>query len=468
VSIRQDRPQAVEYSMKNSIVVIDDEIDFLDSVRRGLITAGFKKIRTEADPEKIAAGIENGETFDIALIDITMPGMGGIELMDTIKSFSPRTECIMITAVDEARIAVECLKKGAYDYLVKPISREDLISSINRALERKRLLDILDINKRKSVPQLSNPEAFAAIVTGHDKMVRILKEAELHAVSEAPILITGETGTGKELLSRAIHAASPRSRSIFTPINMDALSSSLFDAEFFGHTKGAFTGAEKERAGYLETTHKGTLFLDEIGNLPLELQGKLLRVLQDGEYFKIGTSKPTHSDVRVIAATNKELDVLMAKNRFRRDLYYRLSGSWLHLPALRERREDIPLLIGRFISDICGPEGFDVDEEAMSILLAYDYPGNIRELKSIVQSAVNLARGKRITVGSLPPHLPKKVSRLKTDEQAPGPVPTLAELEKGHILKVYRMTDRNKAEAARVLGIGVNTLRRKLESYGET
>jgi two-component system response regulator AtoC len=454
--------------MKSSILVIDDEVDFLDSVRRGLVTAGFKNIRTEADPEKAAVGIEKGEASDIALIDITMPGMDGIELLQTIKQFSPRTECIMITAVDEARIAVECLKKGAYDYLVKPISREELTSSINRALERKRLLDILDLGKRKSAPQLKNPEAFAAIVTGHGKMARILKEAELHAVSDAPVLITGETGTGKELLARAIHAASARSKSIFTPINMDALSSTLFDAEFFGHTKGAFTGAEKERAGYLETTHKGTLFLDEIGNLSPELQGKLLRFLQDGEYFKIGTSKPNNADVRVIAATNKDLDVLMTQNRFRRDLYYRLSGSWLHLPPLKDRRDDIPLLVDRFLEDACGPGGCEVDEEALPILLAYDYPGNVRELKSIVQSAVNLAQGKRITVGHLPSHLPRKAAGPIAGGHAPARVSTLAELEKSHILRVYRMTGQNKAETARVLDIGVNTLRRKLESYGET
>jgi DNA-binding NtrC family response regulator len=453
--------------MRVSIIVVDDESDFLDSVRRGLITSGFKNVHTESDPFNAAQLIESGKVFDIALIDITMPGLNGIDLMKTIKNVQPRTECIMITALDEARMAVDCLKKGAYDYLVKPISREDLISSINRALERKRLLDILDLNKTKTIPRLINAEAFAPILTRNDRMLRILKEAELHAVSDAPILITGATGTGKELLARAVHKASQRAGYPFTPINMDALTATLFDAEFFGHTKGAFTGAEKERSGHLETTHKGTLFMDEIGNLAVELQGKLLRALQDGEFIKIGTSKPRKTDVRFIAATNKDLEVLMARNKFRKDLFYRLSGSWLHLPPLKDRKDDIPLLIGHFLEEFCGPSGGDIDEEVMTLLMAYDYPGNIRELKSIVQSAVNLARGKTISINCLPPQIVRKATDMSQSGPTPNrPVQTLAELEKDHIIKVYRSTKNNKAQTARVLGIGVNTLRRKLESYG--
>ena len=453
--------------MRVSIIVVDDEMDFLDSVRRGLITSGFKNVHTEVNPVKAAEIIENGKTFDIALIDITMPGLNGIELMQIIKKIQPRTECIMITALDEARTAVDCLKKGAYDYLVKPISKEDLISSINRALERKRLLDILDLGKKKNIPQLNNLEAFAPIITRNDRMLRILKEAELHAVSDSPILITGATGTGKELLARAVHKASQRSKYPFTPINMDALTTTLFDAEFFGHTKGAFTGAEKERSGYLETTNKGTLFMDEIGNLAVELQGKLLRVFQDGEFIKIGTSKTRKTDVRFIAATNKDLEVLMARSRFRKDLFYRLSGSWLHLPPLKKRKDDIPLLISQFLEEFCGPSGGDIGEETMSILMQYDYPGNIRELKSIVRSAVNLAGGKTITASCLPKQVVKKTATvLRPRQQRTKPIHTLSELEKAHILEVYQLMKNNKAKTARVLDIGVNTLRRKLQAYG--
>jgi len=453
--------------MNNRIIVIDDEQDFLESVKRGLITAGFKNVRTETDPLKAAADFENEENYDIALIDITMPGMDGIELLEIIKTYSPKTECIMITAVDEARMAVECLRKGAYDYLVKPISKEDLVVSLKRALERKKFVDILDLGKSGSIPKIVNMEAFKSINTQSTKVLRVLKEAELHAGSDVPILITGETGTGKELLARAIHASSTRNAYVFTPINMDSLTDQLFNAEFFGHTKGAFTGAEKERAGYLEFTHKGTLFLDEIGNLQPELQGKLLRVLQDGEFIKIGTSKPQKTDVRFIAATNKDIEKLMIKKRFRKDLYYRLKGGWLHLPPLKDRKDDIPLLINGFLKEYCGDRGANFEEAALNLLMNYDYPGNIRELKSIIQSAVNLSQGKPIA----PRHLPGPIQKINSNLKIAGPagaapITSLADVEKKHILNAYHQTRKNKSLTAELLGIGVNTLRRKLKSYG--
>jgi two-component system response regulator AtoC len=452
--------------MDNRIIVIDDEQDFLDSMHRGLITSGFKNIRIEGNPEKAAAAFKSGEVFDIALIDITMPGMDGMELLEMIRNDSPRTECIMVTAIDEVRVAIKCLRKGAYDYLVKPLSKEDLISSLNRALERKRLIDLLDLGKSKSIPKLKNTKAFRHIITRLDKVLRVLKEAELHASGDMPILITGDTGTGKELLSRAIHLASPRAKFNFTPINMDALTAQLFDAEFFGHTRGAFTGAEKERVGYLEHANKGTLFLDEIGNLPLKLQGKLLRVLQDGEFIKLGTSKSQKTDVRFVAATNKNLEKMMAQNKFRKDLYYRLKGGWLHLPPLKERRGDIPLLLTAFLNEFCGSGGANIEEDAMSVLFNYNYPGNIRELRSIIQSAVNLAQGNPISINHFPAQLRKKSVLNSKKMSATGPIAPLGEVEKDHILKTYHHLHKNKAQTARTLEISLNTLRRKLESYG--
>lgn len=453
--------------MDNRIIVVDDEQDFLESVRRGLITAGLKNVRTEADPGRAAAAFREGEVFDLALIDITMPEISGIDLLEKIKSISPATECIMVTAVDEARVAISCLKKGAYDYLVKPISREDLITSVNRALERKRLMEILDLRKRKALPKLENEAAFKAIVTRSQELMRVLKEAELHAASDIPVLVTGETGTGKELLSRAIHAASSRADYVFTPVNMESLSLSLFDAQFFGHTRGAFTGAEADRQGYLETSNRGTLFLDEIGNLPGELQGKLLRVLQEGEFFKIGSSKPQKVNVRFIAATNSDLDRLMAQQKFRKDLYYRLRGGWLHLPPLRERRDDIPLLITHFLQEFCGPGGADLDEEAVAALLDYHYPGNIRELKSILHSAVNLAQGRPISLKFLPGEIAhRKTKKTAASDSDNDSVIPLEQMEKDYILRIYNQLDSNKSQTARALGIGLNTLRRKLESYG--
>lgn len=452
--------------MDNRIIVIDDEQDFLDSMRRGLITSGFKNIHMEGNPQKAAAAFKNGEAFDIALIDITMPGMDGLELLEVIRNNSPRTECIMVTAIDEVRVAIKCLRKGAYDYLVKPLSKEDLISSLNRALERKRLVDLLDLGKSKSIPKLKNTKAFRRIITRSDKVLRVLKEAELHASGDMPILITGDTGTGKELLSRAIHMASPRAKFKFTPINMDALTAQLFDAEFFGHTRGAFTGAEKDRVGYLEHADKGTLFLDEIGNLPLKLQGKLLRVLQDGEFIKLGTSKSQKTDVRFVAATNKDLQKMMAQNKFRKDLFYRLKGGWLHLPPLKKRKEDIPLLLTSLLEEFCGPGGANIEEDAMSALLNYDYPGNIRELRSIIQSALNLAQGRPISTNHFPAHLTNKSVLKSYKMSASASIAPLGKVEKAHILKTYHHLNKNKSQTARTLEISLNTLRRKLASYG--
>ncbi len=452
--------------MENSIIIIDDELDFLQSVKRGLITSGFKDVHIEADPQQAAALFNSGRHFDLALIDISMPNLSGIDLLEIIKHVNPVTECVMITALDEARTAIACLKKGAYDYLVKPISREDLILSISRALERRRFLEILDLNKHKELPKLRNREAFKTIVTRSATMIKIFREAELHAASDIPILITGETGTGKELLARAVHASSARARFVFMPINMESLNDLLFESQFFGYTKGAFTGAEKDRSGYLEDSNRGSIFLDEIGNLPMDLQGKLLRVLQEGEFIKIGSSRPQKVDVRIISATNADLESLMKRQQFRRDLYYRLRGGWLHLPPLRERKDDIPLLINHFLPGTKEIDGIGIDKEAIAALMAYDYPGNIRELKAIILSAVNISRGNIISLH----HLPEQIQRAaygnsKIQHAVPEQFLTLEQIEREYILRVYEASGKNKSQTARVLGVALNTLRNKLQSY---
>lgn len=454
--------------MDNKIIIIDDDLDFLKIVKSHLLNSGFKNIRIEDNSITAVSLFEKGEIFDIALIDMTMPEMNGLEVLETIKNISPRTECIMVTAVNEARVAVECLTKGAYDYLVKPVSQEDLAFSMKRVLEKKRLLDILDIEKSPTLPRLINPEPFKPIVTRSQKVLKVLKEAELHAGSDIPLLITGESGTGKELLAWAIHAASPRSKFPFTPVNMASLTGSLFEAEFFGHTKGAFTGAENVRKGYLEYTDRGTVFFDEIGNMALELQGKLLRVLQDGEYFKLGKSRHQKADVRFIAATNEDLEKLMVKKVFRKDLYYRIRGGWLHMPPLKERKEDIPLLASKFLKDYnSSNKNLSIEEEAMCLLMEYDYPGNIRELKSIIQTAVNLAQGSPISSNFLPAQLrrPKSISAC-LNQSVTEDIAPLVQIERSHIIKAYKLSGQNKSKTARRLGIGLNTLRRKLKSYG--
>lgn len=450
------------------IIVIDDEQDFLDSLRRGLITAGYKQVRLERDPRKAAAVFESGEIFDVALIDINMPYMSGIELLEFIKSVSPNTECIMTTAVDEVATAVECLKKGAYDYCVKPISRQDLIHRLRRAEERKRLLDILALKSDGTPAELSNKKAFGRIVSRSPKVLATLKEAELHAASDVPVLISGESGTGKDLLAKAIHMASPRADLPFIAVNMASVAASLFDAEFFGHAKGAFTGAEKERSGFVEQAKRGTLFLDEIGALPYDLQSKLLRVLQEGEYVKLGTARPQKTEARFIAATNEDMKALLARGAFRKDLYYRLQGASVHLPPLRERREDIPLLINTFLAELAdGSKQVRIAENAVLTLSEYDYPGNIRELRHILMAAANLATEGLIATH----HLPTQLRKVKRGPSRPPHVEfekavSIAEIEKAHILKTYAQTSENKSQTARLLGIGINTLRRKLAAYG--
>jgi DNA-binding NtrC family response regulator len=453
--------------LRNRILVIDDEKHFLLSVQRGLAANGFQQVTTESDPETALSIFQKNGPFDIALIDLTMPAMDGMQVLDFIKKNNPITECIMITAVNEARAAMECLKQGAYDYLVKPISSDDLVSAIKRALERKKLLEIVDLTKKTRPPQLERPEAFKGLTTQSVTLIRLMREAELHAASNVAILITGESGTGKELLARAIHAASPRAGKTFTAINMASLTGNLFEAEFFGHIRGAFTGAERDREGYLEYTRGGTLFLDEIGILPLELQGKLLRVLQEKEFLKLGTNYPRVADVRFIAATNADLEQLMAEGRFRADLYYRLRGAWLHLPPLRKRAEDIALLADTFLKQLGGDKAeIRMDADAMAVLLAYDYPGNIRELSSIVQTAANLAEGKTITADCLPTYLPKPKRRREDTIESEGSWLSLAEVEKAHILKVFHGTEKNRTRTAELLGVSLNTLRSKLKSYG--
>jgi len=453
--------------MKTRILVVDDDRDYLELMKARLTGAGFQKVRVEDDPLKAAALILSEEIFDIALIDMTMPEMDGLQLLDIFKNNSPGTDCIIVTAVNEARVAVQCLRKGAYDYLVKPISEEDLVFSLKRALEKRRLLEILDIEKSRKLPVLANPEAFRSITTRSARMMRLLKEAELHAASVMPILITGESGTGKELLARAIHTVSPRARHPFMPVNMAAINAHLFEAEFFGHTRGAFTGAEKDRAGYLKNAHLGTLFLDEIGNLPQAMQAKLLRVLQDGEYNQLGSSVSRKADVRLVAATNESLEEMISHKRFRKDLYYRIKGGWLHLPPLRERAEDIPLLVDHFLDEYCSSSRkCRVDDETLCLLTQYDYPGNIRELKSIIQSAVNLSQGNDITAKFFPEELQQQKAVNHCIQQVEsGAIAPLAQVERDHILNAYRRLNGNKSQTARVLDIGLNTLRRKLKSY---
>lgn len=452
--------------MNANIIVVDDEQDFLDSVKRGLMISGYRNVTLVKDPRNAVSILENGKIFDLALIDITMPFADGVSLLELIKRRSPSTECLMITALNDVKTAVECIKKGAYDYLLKPISHDALVSCIRRALERKRFMDVLDAGRAARLPALINKEAFGNIVTQSENMLRLLKEAELHAASDVPVLITGESGTGKELLAEAIHRCSDRSAFPFTAINMSTLTGGLFEAEFFGHTKGAFTGADRDRQGFIEHTHRGTLFLDEIGDLPHAFQGKLLRVLQSGEFMKIGSSETKKVDIRIIAATNRDLEKLIAREAFRGDLYWRLKGAWLQIPPLRERKSDIPVLTAACLKKIAkGKKAITIDEDTLEAIIDYDYPGNVRELMSIIQSAVNLSQGGPVAIRHLPGEILRKRRPALRSAAVSEEVVLLSEMERKYILSVYEQTGRNKSQCAKILGIGLNTLRRKLFSY---
>jgi DNA-binding NtrC family response regulator len=447
------------------ILIVDDELSFVESVERMLRIEGYSELTPMTSSTGVVALLERTE-FDAAILDITMPGIDGLELLRLIKERSPQTECVMVTANESIELVVKAVRLGAYDYLVKPILPEQLARALERAMEHRLLLQKLLLRSGTAAAgALGNPQAFAGIVTSDEQLLRLLHEAELHAAGDLPILVTGETGVGKELLARAIHRCSRRAGGPFVAVNMLALSPTLFESEFFGHAKGAFTGADRERTGYLAQAQHGTLFLDEIGDLSLEIQGKLLRVLQEGEYTPVGKTRAEQADVRFIAATNQELERLVQQRKFRKDLFYRLQFAHLHLPPLRDRRGDILPLAATFLA-ASGRERVTISDQAQAMLEDHDWPGNVRELRGAVESAANLAEGGVI-----------EAQHLRLRGRATGPRPAalpaaaaslspLAEVERRHIIAVYEAVGHNKSQAARVLEIGLHTLQRKLRAYG--
>jgi two-component system response regulator AtoC len=453
--------------MPIAILVVDDEQDFLDSVVRGLRLEGYTDVTPIVRAAEVPALLDR-RTFDCAFLDISMPELDGLELLRIIKERSPATECVMVTAHQSIPLVIRAIKLGAYDYLVKPTTPEDLSQTLDRALERRRLLEALRLRSEEAHAEtLQRPEAFEDFVTADPHTIQLLREAELHAASPIPILITGETGVGKEVLARAIHRASRRAAGPFVPVNMLAVAPTLFESEFFGHAKGAFTGADRDRPGYLARAKGGTLFLDEIGDLSLDSQGKLLRILQEGEYVPVGKTRAEKADVRFIAATNQDLDKLVSTRRFRKDLLYRLQFAHLHLPPLRRRKDDLPLLAQRLLGGLESHPKVQLSEPAELALLGHEWPGNVRELKGVLEAAANLAQGGAIE----PQHLRLAAGGRSAPVKAIGAAVTvgqlepLAEVERRHILAVYEAVGQNKSQAARVLEIGLQTLHRKLQAY---
>ncbi len=448
------------------ILILDDDRAVLNTLQVQFAQTRRFDVTVLDDSTKALATIAAGR-FDLLLLDMDMPKVTGMDVLRHVRRHHPSLEVVVITGVDDVELAVEAMKLGAYDYLCKPVDAERLFTCLDRALERSQMRGELQQLREKVGEQTSRfKQAFQGFVTEDADLKRTLGEVERIALSSNNVLICGESGTGKELVARAVHQISPRASKPFIAVNAAAFAPTLVDAQFFGHEKGAFTGAETARAGVFEEADGGTLFLDEIGEMEPSVQSKLLRVLQSGEYFRVGSNKQRHADVRVVAATNKNLDEEIEAGRFRRDLYYRLSTSTIYVPPLRERQGDIEVLSGFFLDRWCKANGkqiHSISEEAMEALEAYDYPGNLRELENVIASAAVLETSETLTLQSLPAHLRKPPQEPVVPYEVRK---TLGQLEAEHIRAVIEHTHGNRSAAARILGISRIGLLGKLKRLG--
>ena len=401
-------------------------------------------------------------SLDVVLTDLRMPGLDGRELATEIHAINPELSTIIVTAYGTVEGAVACLKAGAFHYLLKPLDLEEVEHVVRQALEKRHLLR----ENRELKQRLGKIESVPGIVTAGGPMAEVLSTVARVAPSTVPVLLTGESGTGKELLARAIHAAGPRSSGPFIAVNGAALSQTLLESELFGHERGSFTGADRARAGRFEVASGGTLFLDEIGDLPPEVQVKLLRVLQERTIERVGSQTPINVDARFLAATHRDLMTEVEAQRFREDLYYRLAVVSIEIPPLRRRRGDIPVLVDHFVvkhADEVEGTAKTFSREAMDLLVRYDFPGNVRELENIVQRSLVLSRGNQIGTDDLPPSL---LGFAEQHAGPPGSEATLparvAALEKEAIAEALAAEGGNQSRAAVQLGISERALRYKL------
>ncbi len=437
------------------ILIVDDERVALTSIRRMLRRRGYDKVDI-CDNGKEAVESIRANDYDIVLLDLLMPGMDGMEVMVSTKPFKPETEFVMLTALDDVSTAVKAVRNGAYDYLVKTVDPDRLVLSLQRAYERKGLLAGLAGNK--SSKENGIPEIFSDIVTRCPRMIELLSFAQVMAGSGAPIIVTGESGTGKELLARGIHRGGPCPNGPFIPVNVSSVPDSLFESQFFGHVKGSFTGAANDYPGYFRQASGGTLFLDEIGELAFHLQAKFLRVLEDSTVTPLGDTKACSVSARIVSATNQDLNKACREGKFRLDLFYRLKSAHIHLPPLRERDGDIPLLAEWFLEKACKRYGKVVKgfhPEAVRYLLQKSYPGNVRELKQLVETAVLLTDSELVFPQAL--------------GGEPGPANpfgrslcTLKEEADRHFVYVLVQTGGGRQQAADILGVSVRQVQRKI------
>ena len=440
------------------ILIVDDEKTQRDMLAGHLEKEGYSIATAESGFEAIEL-CEN-KYFEVALIDLKMPGMDGIELLQKLREMNPEIQAIMITAHGSVETAVEAMKLGAYHYVNKPVNLDELKLNIRKALENYHLLAENKYLKEELEVKYKDVQ-----IIGESKAIKeVLSTVSRVAKSKSTVLIRGDSGTGKELVARAIHALSDRADQKFIPVSCAALPETLLESELFGHEKGAFTGAIKRREGRFELADGGTLFLDEIGDIPLETQVKILRAIEFQEFEKLGGKETLKVDVRIISATNQDLEKKINEGTFREDLYYRLNVISIFIPPLRERKEDLMLLVDHFIKKAnqkCGKSIKGITTEVKDIILDYDWPGNVRELENVIERGVVLSRTEVIDKNDLP-----YFGLIKSKGSFPSPDLTLKDIEKNHILNTLKMTDWNLGKTADILGIHRNTLRLKMKEYG--
>jgi len=446
------------------ILVVDDERSTLEALSTILRREGHV-VLTAVSAQEALAQLEEGEELDLLLSDVRMPKMDGLELLRHIKAHQTEIVVIMMSGHQDVTAAVEAMKAGAFDYLVKPFGREEVVRTIQKALAHRSLL-VENLALRR---QVRYQGARSQVIGSSPAWRKVCEMVEQIAPSRATVLIAGESGTGKELIAGLIHQLSPRADRPFVTLNAAALPATLLEAELFGHEKGAFTGAQQRKLGRFELADGGTLFLDEIGDMPPEVQVKILRVLQDGTFERLGSTRTLQVDVRVVAATNKDLMQEVEAGRWRLDLYYRLNVISLRLPALRERREDIPLLVAHFLRKYAAQNNKQVtgiQQQVLQFLQHADWPGNVRELENVIERAVVLAKDPIIGIAELPGHMQEKELAPTPGDHFALPLnATLAEIEREAIVQALQHSGGNRQATARSLNIGLATLYRKLKEY---
>jgi len=459
---------------KLPVVLVDDEEHFLMSAEFALSSDGITNVKSISDSRKVESFLEENDVAVVAL-DMNMPHIGGWELLPKIVRNYPNVPVIVITAVNEVETAVESMKAGAFDYILKPVDDQRLTSAIHRALE---FSQVRAENKRLKEyllsRELKHPDAFDFIITQSPAMHAIFQYIEAIAATPLPVLITGETGTGKELIARAIHNLSGR-QGEFVAENVAGLDDNLFSDTLFGHKKGAFTGAEKDRLGLIERASSGTLFLDEIGDLAVESQVKLLRLLQEKQYYPLGSDMPKLSGARIVVATLQNLEELSHKDVFRKDLFYRLQSHHIHLPPLRDRKEDIPLLVDFFMKNAAqeiGKKTPTYPRELITLLKNYTYPGNIRELEGLIFDAVSRHQSGILSMDTFRDKFAKSADfnadyvaehEVESDVHFGDPLPSLKETETLLIAEAMKRADGNQTIAAGMLGLTRRALNNRLQ-----